>query len=253
MAYQLQAVARKKRRSGAKAKELQHATRINEVWLESPLTEEQSFSNLPPHIRAGLQAIALPIKYSRGSVLFFEGEKPSGVFVVSRGRVKLSASSSDGRCLLVRRADAGEMVGLPGAVSGKPNEVTAEAVDEVECNFIPREAFLGFLRNHGDAALRMAEALTEIYQSILHQVRCLGLSTSTAEKLARFLLDLPAERAESIAQVPLTHKEIAGMIGSSRETVTRMFARFKREQLVEINDGGFRITNRAALEQILAG
>ena len=100
--------------------------------------------------------------------------------------------------------------------------------------------------------MQMAEILTAIYQSILHQVRCLGLSTSTAEKLARFLLDLPPEGTESTPQVPLTHREIAGMIGSSRETVTRMFARFKREHLVEIGSAGLRITNRAALEQMLA-
>lgn len=252
MAYQLQPVARKKRRS-SRTRTSCHAARINEVWMDSPLDEEQSFSNLPPHIRTGLQAIALPATYSRGSVLFFEGDKPSGVFIVNRGRVKLWASSAGGRCLLVRRAEAGEMVGLPGTVSGKLNEVTAEAVDEVSCNFIPREEFLQFLREHGDAAVQMAEILTAIYQSILHQVRCLGLSTSTAEKLARFLLDLPPEGTESTPQVPLTHREIAGMIGSSRETVTRMFARFKREHLVEIGSAGLRITNRAALEQILAG
>ena len=251
MAYQLQSVAGKKRRgSGTKAP--CQATGISEVWLESSLADEHSFPNLPPHIGAGLQAIAVPTKYSKGSVLFFEGEKPSGVFIVNRGRVKLSANSSDGRCLLVRRADAGEMVGLPGVVSGKLNEVTAEAVDEVACNFIPREEFLRFLRDNGDVAVQMAEILSDIYRSILYQVRCLGLSTSTAEKLARFLLELPTEQTESIARVSLTHKEIAGMIGSSRETVTRMFARFKREQLVEVGAAGLRITNRAGLEQMLA-
>jgi CRP/FNR family transcriptional regulator, cyclic AMP receptor protein len=119
-----------------------------------------------------------------------EGDKPEGVFVLRSGRVKLSAGSVDGKSLVVRRAEPGEVVGLPAAISGKPYELTAEAMETIEYSFIVREAFLSFLRQHGQAALRMAEILSDTYEATLHQVRYLGLSASTAEKIARFLLEL---------------------------------------------------------------
>jgi aryl-alcohol dehydrogenase-like predicted oxidoreductase len=78
-------------------------------------------------------------------------------------------------------------VGLPAAISGKANELTAEALEPIEYSFIPRDAFLQFLRENGEAALRMAEILSDTYEATLHQVRYLGLSASTAERVARFL------------------------------------------------------------------
>ena len=67
-------------------------------------------------------------------------------------------------------------------------------------------------------------------------MRTIGLSHSAAEKLARFLLDLSADHEEGKGEVrlTLTHEEIAQMIGASRETVTRLFADFKKKQLLQV-------------------
>jgi CRP/FNR family transcriptional regulator len=179
------------------------------------------------------------------------------VFVLCEGRVKLSTNSADGKAIIVRVAEPGEIVGLPGALSGKPYELTAEAREPVQANFIPRDAFLSFLREHGEAALRVAEIMSDIYHSTLLEVRYLGFSGSTAEKLARFLLDLPATLAQNNGHVraalTLTHKEIGEMIGASRETVTRLFAHFKRERLIEVHGSTLLITNRPNLHKLLDG
>ena len=149
------------------------------------------------------------------------------------------------------------MVGLPGCISGKPYELTAEALEPLRANFIPRQAFLQFLRQRGEAAVRIAEILSQIYQATLSEVRYLGLSASTTEKLARFLLDLPADTTQDKDQIratlTLTHKEIAEMIGASRETVTRLFASFKRERLIKVRGSTLIIANKAGLEKMLAG
>jgi len=97
--------------------------------------------------------------------------------------------------------------------------------------------------------------LNQIYQATLSEVRYLALSGSTAEKLARFLLDLPANRTQDKGQIratlTLTHKEIAEMIGTSRETVTRLFASFKRQRLVEVRGSTLILANKAGLERLL--
>ena len=101
----------------------------------------------------------------------------------------------------------------------------------------------------------MAEILSKIYHATLLEVRYLGFSSSTAEKLARFLLDLPATAAQNNghlrATLTLTHKEIGEMIGASRETVTRLFAHFKREGLIEVHGSSVIVMNKANLEKML--
>src|SRR5262249_20283537 len=187
--------------------------RVIENSLGRSVVRERTLSDLPRPVLAALDEISSLVTYSKGAILFVEGEKPSGVLVLCNGRVRLTTTSADGKSLLVRIAESGELVGLPGALSGKGYELTAEALEPVEANFIPRDAFLQFLQGHGIAALRVAEILNNFYYSTLLAVRYLGFSGSSAEKLARFFLDLPARPAENNGHLwstlTLTHKEIA--------------------------------------------
>ena len=197
-----------------------------------------------------------PATYSKGATLFVEGQSPRGVFIVCNGKVKLSASSADGRILILRIAEAGEVLGIPASVTGKPYELTADVLEPTQANFIHRHDFLNFLRDHGEAALRVAQQLGEVYQSAIGEMKMIGLSHSVTEKLARFLLDLSPNQSEGKGEAKVTltftHEEIAQMIGASRETVTRLFTDFKKKELLQVKGSTLIIKNRAALENLLA-
>jgi CRP/FNR family transcriptional regulator, cyclic AMP receptor protein len=228
---------------------------IIENCLLCPLRRDRIFCDLPASGLEDLRAISSLATYPKGAVLFVEGQEARGVFVLCRGRVKLSAGSEHGKSLIVRIAEDGEIMGLPGTISGKPYELTAEALEPVQTDFIGRDSFLKFLRDHGDAALKVAQILTDIYHATCQEVRYLGLSNSAGEKLARFLLDWnvnhggEADHGSSV--LTLTHGEIGEMLGMNRETVTRLFADFKRQQLLEIRGSNLVIKNKAGLQQFL--
>ena len=229
---------------------------IIESCLSCPHREDRLFCNLSPSAVQRLAAITSAAAYPKGATLFVEGQSPRGVFVICSGLVKLSTSSADGRSLILRIAESGEVLGLPAAVTGKPYELTADVIEPTQANFITREDFLRFLREHGEAALRVAQQLGETYHSAVAEMRMIGLSHSAAEKLARFLLDLSTgsddRKGEVKLTLTLTHEEIAQMIGASRETVTRLFADFKKKQLLQIKGSTLIITNKAGLQSILA-
>jgi CRP/FNR family transcriptional regulator len=147
------------------------------------------------------------------------------------------------------------VLGLSATVSGKPYELTAETVDPCQVNFVKREDFLRFLKEHADACLRVAEQLSEKYNTACREIRSLGLSHSAAEKLAKLLLEWSAKNGEAAKAEPrvklaLTHEEIAQMIGTSRETVTRLFADLKRRQIVQAKGSTLLIRNKAALKAL---
>jgi CRP/FNR family transcriptional regulator, cyclic AMP receptor protein len=228
---------------------------VIESCLTCPMTKERLFCDLPQHALSGLDGISSSATYPKGAILFVEGQAPRGVFVICNGRVKLSASSADGKSLILRIGEAGEIVGLPGTISGEPYEVTAEALEPIQANFIPRDEFLQFLRENGEAAVRVAQMLSKIYHSVCREIRYLGLSGSAAEKLARFLLDLasPHEAGDGPIRITLTltHEEVAGMIGASRETVTRLFSSFKQRHLLEVHGSTIIIKSRSGLENVM--
>jgi len=227
---------------------------IVESCVSCPFLKERLFCDLPQPALKELDAISSSATYPKGAVLFVEGQAPRGVFIICHGRVKLVAESKRGSSLILRIANPGEIVGLPGTISGKPYGATAEALEPIQANFIPRETFLQFLRQYGEVTLRVAEMLAEIYHTTYEEVRCLGLSWTAEEKLARLLVSLPTGQPQENGRVrpslTLTHEEIAEIIGLSRETVTRLIAGLKRKQLVEVHGSTLIIKNKAGLERL---
>jgi CRP/FNR family transcriptional regulator len=122
-------------------------------------------------------------------------------------------------------------------------------------NFIKREDFLRFLQEHGDACLKAAQHLSRDCQSAYQQIRSLGLSHSAPERLARLLLEWShgegADEAGMRIKVALTHEEIAQIIGTSRETVTRTLADFRKKQIAVLKGSTLLIRNKPALERLV--
>jgi len=228
---------------------------IVESCLTCKTRTERLFCNLPAAALQSFENIKFASAYPKGAVLFVEGQSPRGIFVLCKGRVKMSICATNGKTLIVKIAEPGEVLGLSATVSGKPYELTAETVDPCQVNFVKREDFLRFLKEHSDACFRVAEQLSAKYNMACHEVRSLGLSHSAGEKLAKLLLDWSSRNGEATKQEPrvkiaLTHEEIAQMIGTSRETVTRLFADLKKKQIVQSRGSTLIIRNKAALKQI---
>jgi len=228
---------------------------IVESCLTCKLRAERIFCDLPPSALQAFENIKYATAYPQGAVLFVEGQLPRGIFVLCKGSVKLSINSPSGRTMIVRLAEPGEVLGLSAAISGKPYEVTAETLDPCQVNFVKRNDFLQFLKGDVEACFKVAEQLGEKYHNACEEVRSLGLSHSAAEKLAKLLLEWSSKNGEATRTEPrlklrLTHEEIAQMIGTSRETVTRLFAEMKRRQIVQSKGSTLVIRNISALREL---
>jgi CRP/FNR family transcriptional regulator, cyclic AMP receptor protein len=232
-----------------------YGLQIIESCIACPHREDRLFCNLSPPALKRLSEITGSATYPKGAMLFVEGQPSRGVFVLCDGHVKLSTSSADGKTLILRISEPGDLLGLPATISGKPYEVTAEIIEPTQANFISRTDFLNFLREHGDAALRVAQELSETYQSAFAEMRSIGLSHSAGEKLARFILDWTAvhsaEKGAIKTRLTLTHEEIAQMIGASRETVTRLFADFKKKQLLQMKGSMLIVKDKSGLQKMV--
>jgi CRP/FNR family transcriptional regulator, cyclic AMP receptor protein len=227
---------------------------IIEDCIACPWLKDRVFCNLSKNALSGLDAISGSATYPKGTHLFVEGQQARGVFILCNGRVKLYGGSASGKSVIFRIAEAGEIIGLPSTLSSKPYEVTAEALEPMQANFVRRDLFLAFLRSHGEAALKVAEMLSGIYYATCQEIRYLGLASNSAEKLARFLLDLKPAKGSVPADhkrvLTLTHEEIANTIGTSRETVSRLLASFKRRKLIEIRGSILTLSNKKSLQEL---
>ena len=196
------------------------------------------FCNMAPEPVEALDSMKFTGAYPKGALLFVEGEQPRGVFILCRGGAKLTTTSTEGRTLIVKIAKPGEILGVSAAILGRPYEVSAETIEASQVSFIRREDFLRFLNAYTEACMHTAQQLSEKYESAQREIRTLGLAQTTSEKLAKLLLDWSVNGEETPQgtrlQVLLTHEEIGQMIGTTRETVTRLLSEFKRKKLISV-------------------
>jgi CRP/FNR family transcriptional regulator, cyclic AMP receptor protein len=194
--------------------------------------------------------------YPAGALLFVEGQAPRGVHVLCAGKAKLSTTSREGKVLILKMAEPGDVLGLSAVIANQSFEVTAETTEPCQVNFIEREVLIERIEKSGELGLHASVALSREFQCAYRDIHDLVLTRSSAGKLARLLLSwLPhKEKSQEGAEVrirpSLTHEEMAQMIGSSRETVTRLIGDLKRRELIRLEGPMLVIQNKPALEEL---
>lgn len=225
---------------------------VNDSCLDCKSRSNSYFCDFDPELLKSFETLKYATVFPKGAVLFVEGQSPRGIFMICAGSVKLTTCSSDGKAIITRIAEGGEVLGLSATVSGKPYMATAETLVPCQVNFIRREDFLRFLKENGPACLRVSEHLSNNYHNAFEQIRSLGLSHTASEKLAKLILEWAAKNGRESEKgislkLTLTHEEIAQIIGASRETVTRLLGDFRSKQLIQIKGSTLFIRDKAAL------
>jgi CRP/FNR family cyclic AMP-dependent transcriptional regulator len=232
---------------------------IIENCLKCQHRENRMFCHLPNEVLAALQKVKATAVYPKGALLCIEGQAPRGVFILCTGRAKLSTTSAEGKTIILRIAEPGEVLGLTAVVSDSPYEASVETLEPTQANFISRTDFLNFLEEHSDVGMKVAQQLTHNCKCAYDEIRSLGLSNSVPEKVAKLLLhwserplNVPKKKpGEVTMRVTLTQEEIAQFAGTSRETVSRVLGDFKRKGWLRIKGATWCIMNKAALENLV--
>lgn len=220
-----------------------------------PLHKDGRFCDLSEAAALRLNAVKFSTAYPKGATLFLEGDAPRGVFIICVGRAKLTTSSFDGKTLITKITEPGEILGASATILGMPYEISAETIEPSQVSFVRGADFLALLENHPDACLRAARQVSAKYHDAQREVRNFGLAHTTSEKLARLILGWAAGGQKTSRgvriEVLLTHEEIGQMLGATRETVTRLLGIWKRDHIIDVNGANVYLTGPAALEAMV--
>jgi CRP/FNR family transcriptional regulator, cyclic AMP receptor protein len=224
-----------------------------ENCLSCTLCGEGFFCRLPAAELEAFQKIKFTLAYPAGATLFVEGQACRGVYVLCRGRVKVSATSSRGQTLIFKIARPGAVLGLNATMSGTPHDSTAETGQSCQLNFVKRAEFLEFLAAHNEACIHVAVQLSRECQEAYQQLRSFVMC-SAAARIAHLMVDWSIDGAGPGnghgIKVALTHDEIGQIIGMSRETVTRTLADFRKQRIAVLHGSTLLIQNMPALQEL---
>src|SRR5947209_19603850 len=138
--------------------------------LTCPVREEHLFCNLSIHAGQRLNEIKSTAVYPKGAMLFIEGQQPRGVFVLCTGKVKLSTSSREGKTIITKISDSGDVLGLNAVVSNRPYEVTVEMMEPGQANFVPRDSLNHLIKDFPEVSARIAQQLSRNYYTAYEEI-----------------------------------------------------------------------------------
>lgn len=192
-------------------------------------------------------------RYPGGQVLFHMGDDGGSFHIIVRGRVKITIPSSSGEELILAILTTGDLLGELSLFDGKPRSATVQALEETETLCLHREDLLALMRNRFGIVETILEVLAGRIRDTDRQLaesRFLDIAT----RLAKKILDLGEafgiqEEGRIRIGVKVTQKELASLIGATRESVNKQLRALRAQGLIRIEDGTIDILNRESLEQ----
>lgn len=190
-------------------------------------------------IWAPLKEIARERSFSKKDLLYLAGDRAGMLYLLERGRVRLFKHSDQRRTLTLSIVEPGDFFGVNALFSHGRHESHAQALNDGMAYAIPRRQLRVLLERDPSLALFLMENLGQRAQATERRLGDLAFK-SVPQRLAALLLDLagPAVvREQGPAQLPhhYTHQQLADMINTHRETVTKIFGRFRDNDLLEFD------------------
>jgi CRP/FNR family transcriptional regulator len=173
------------------------------------------------------------LKLGRGDLLYLEGDAADHVFLLIEGYLRESRSTADGRVQGIRLIRPGEIAGTEGFAQGE-YQCSVDAVTEVRACKVNIRAAEERVHARPDQGWAIAQVLARELMSLRDQVLMVGLMT--AEERVRAVIESLTRHARSgtWTKLPLTRQEIAGLLGLTQATVSRVFQRLARAHAIEV-------------------
>lgn len=185
-------------------------------------------------------------RYVNGQIIFQKGDFGDSLLAVLDGKVCISASSDDGREIILNTISRGEIFGEIAFIDGVERSATATACGETTLLTIKRGDFFPFLKNHPEIAIHWLKVLCKKLRDTSERVEIVGLlpvSVSLARLLIKNIESIGIETSEGIViDWKKSQQTIANEIGASRECVNRQLNKWRKQELLSLGGQSLRIT-----------
>lgn len=189
--------------------------------------------------------IAIPQTYKKGETLFWEGDEGTGFFIVKSGRIKVFKLANAGKEQILHIFGAEEHFAEVPAFDGGNFPASAAALENSEVVFIPRAAFLMVLQQHPSLAIAMLGTYARHLRRLTHLVDTLSFQ-EVPERLTNYLLMLSDRNGNAdVVELDLPKGQLAALLGTIPETLSRAFYKLSQEGMIEINGTKIRLWNQS--------
>jgi len=209
-----------------------------------------AFNGLSEDELAALRKIAVQRNFARGERVFSEGDPGNGFYLVFEGQVKVYKLSPEGKEQILHIIRPGEPFGEVAVFAGRSFPANAEAIAASRLLFLPRDAFVALIGRNPSLAMNMLAVLSRRLRQFTVQVENLSLK-EVPGRLASYLLVLSQEQSRSDkVQLPISKGQLASLLGTIPETLSRIFARMAEQGLIDVQGRTIALMDPESLEAV---
>lgn len=183
-------------------------------------------------------------RFAKKESIFMEGDEPASLVFITRGQVKTFKTNEQGKELITGIRRPGEFIGYTDLIEGTELRETAEAMDDTEVCFIPKQDFFSLLYSNRDVATRFIKMLSNNLKEM--EERLINLAYNSVRKRVAEALITMQRRSEKNA-FSVSREDLASMVGTATESVIRTLSDFKDEKLIDIKDKQIVMLDQARL------
>lgn len=210
--------------------------------IQAVLAHNPLFSGLEDFYLKDIAPIGEVRSWPKGSQIICEGDSGDTVYFLLSGKAKVTLYGEEGREIVLSVLKAGDMFGEMSIIDGKPRSANVEAVKDLECFVVSREAFLDYLSKHHKVYMMLFAYLTGRLREATRKIGGLAL-LDVCGRIAHTLIGMSRQGEPDIERVVAierpTHEELAAMIGSSREVVSRALKKMTQEGYIKVEKDKF--------------
>jgi len=217
------------------------------------LAKATLFQGLPEPQVNKLTRIVTEHSFASGQVIFTEGDKADGFYIVASGRVKIYKLSPEGKEQILHVFGPGEPFAEVAMFSGGTLPAHAEAIKESKVIFIPRTAFVALIQQDPSIAMNMLGTLSIRLKRFTSLIEDLSLK-EVPQRLAAYLLYLERERKDSKhVELAISKGQLASLLGTIPETLSRILRKMNARGFIAAKGRMIELRDKKTLEAIAAG
>ncbi|MHB8339075.1 MAG: Crp/Fnr family transcriptional regulator [Ignavibacteriaceae bacterium] len=212
------------------------------------------FSDLSENTLEQISKLGMRKSFTKDSVVLFEHETGSALFVIIQGKLKVSRVSDDGKEVILTILSESDFFGEMAILDGLTRSANVTAMEDSELFIIQRSEFLDLLQNHPEIAIALLQELTQRLRSADMKIKSLSLKDAEG-KVATVILQLADDIGKikqgtvEIEKLPFQH-DLANMAGTSRETISRTLHSFAKKGMVELDGSKLKIINYEKFKEL---
>ncbi len=208
------------------------------------------FEGLPQSQLEKIEKIAVQKDLKKGALIFSEGDEGNGFYIVAQGRVKIYKVSLEGKEQILHFFGRGEPFGEVPVFTGSVFPANAQTIEKCSLIFFPRDAFIQFISENIPVVLNMLGVLSMRLRQFTVQIENLSLK-EVPGRLAGYLLLLSEEQqSEDIIQLNISKGQLASLLGTIPETLSRIFSKMNDSGLIEVEGRSIKILDSDGLEDL---